>query len=323
MQIRLPRSGGRQSRGFCKLIEKVLANRGDAFAWEGRFFRPGDLVDEQQMRLPGWPDRPLLLEYVPAVGAPSGWRRHRYPDTWILWTWSGGSWRELGRADALGGDGASTLKSLALAHLAPPPLAWRRTLTEARERIVAAVDAELEAVEEGRKAALLSVVHDVIASRAVFLSESVGKEHRHTDKSTVVGFSLLSLPYMPAENRQSAGGQATSPVGPSEWNSTSPLAEFDAKATGSEKKTLAQRQEFEVESEAVNDLRLTKADRAAFRKAGSIGGKKVAAKMTPEQRIERAKRAGRARWAKRASAAAAAAAQEPGDQQALAPARLG
>lgn len=210
MSVRIPQSGGRNSKGFCKLIERVDPRRADAFGFSGRFLKPGSLVDEIDIKPPGWPDPPLLLEFVPAEGARAGWLRHQAADTWILWTWRSkvGDWDELGRATGNGGDWVQVLRPLALAHLAPPPLTWRRTLSEARARIEAAVDAELDAVEPGVRAALLSVVHDVIAARASFLDPpapssggSVGpEESRPTDKSTVIQFSLLSLPYMHAGN---------------------------------------------------------------------------------------------------------------------------
>jgi hypothetical protein len=45
-------------------------------------------------------------------------------------------------------------------------------------------------------------------------------------------------------------------------------------------------------------MRLTKAQRDPFRKAGKRGGKARAANMTPEARIESARMAAKARWEK-------------------------
>lgn len=311
--IRIPRSGGRDSKGFTKLLSRVNARRADAFGFEGRFLRPGDLIEESDLMPPGWPNPPLVLEYVPAEGARHGWARHEKEDTWLLWTWTPKTeWREIGRAAAAGAEWVQVLRPLALAHLAPPPLQWRRTIAEARERIIAAIDAELEAVEAGHRPALLSVVHDVIASRAAFLPSfaadqaspggSVGSEEsRPTDKSTVVDFSLLSLPYMQAGKPQSTVANSPSALGESGPDSPSTLGELAANWEAHRKNPLAKCSEPEVDYPTVASTKLTAAERAVWLKITSRGGKNSAAKLTPEQRSERARKAAAARYAKRST----------------------
>lgn len=320
VEVRIPQSGGRNSQGYTKLIERVDASRHDAFAFSGRFLKPGSLVDESAIRPPGWPDPPLLLEYVPPEGKAHGWRAHEQAAEHILWAWVSktSAWRELGRATAAGGDNSwvQVLKPLALAHIAPPPLVWRRTLAEARERIVAAVDAELEAVEGGlgHRSALLSIVHDVIASRAAlfadpvsggsfFQGQSVGKNTDRQNTTSITDFSLLSLPYIPARNTQPTGGKPPSGVWVSDLDSPSGLGELLAKRQVESQKELAKGSEFQVESPPVASTKITAAEREVMRKLGSIGGKKGSASLTPEQRRERALRANAARLAKRAALA--------------------
>lgn len=304
------------SNGYCKLIESVDPRGLDAFSWHGRFLRPGDLIDERDLNPPGYPAQPLLLEFAPAEGAASGWRRHQAGDEWILWAWRArtGQWEKLGSTTATGSEWANVLRPIALAHLEPPPAVWRRTLTEARQRITAAIDAEIDAVEPLYRPALLSIVHDLCARRACSLPDpaensegrSVGKNVPTDLHSTIVDFSLLSLPYMQARLPQWSGAVSPSGVGDSFSDSPSGLGELDAKGSAisdaNPENSLANRNALSIESDSVPKT-TTKPPSMAERKSaaallGGIGGRKASQNLTAEQRTQRARIAAAARWAK-------------------------
>jgi hypothetical protein len=313
--VRIPRTGGRTSHGYCKLIEKINSEIRTAFAFTGRFMMPGSLVPQSDIRPPGWPDPPLLLEYVPPEGRARGWRAHDQAAEHILWTWRGqtNEWAEIGRASAVGSDNTwvCVLKPLAIASLAPAR--EHRTLQDALDRIATVIDTEIVAVEDGQRLSLLSEVHDLFARRASFwpgserseIGQSVGKNIDIPTKPSVVEFSLLSLPYMRGRNTQWSGSNTPSGVGESRADTPSGVGESRVDLTVTQKKVVAINEKrlasgvaLRVDYEPVVDLVLNERDRKGNLKQLLIASRMAALKMTPEQKKARAQKAAAARWDK-------------------------
>jgi hypothetical protein len=118
--VRLPCSSPRNIREkFLKLLSHVEPDADHGFGFEGKFFRPGSMVTDAELRPSlAFPLVPIALEYFrgPAYGIP-GHRRSDY--IYILWRYELelDVWRELGRASSFAWEWAVELRPLAVRAL--------------------------------------------------------------------------------------------------------------------------------------------------------------------------------------------------------------
>jgi hypothetical protein len=169
--VRLPASAPRNIREkYLKLLSSVDAEAEHAFGFEGKFFRPGTVLTDAELRpTDAFPLMPIVLEFFrgPAYGIP-GHRRSDY--VYILWRYDDdtNAWRELGRAASCAWEWAVELRPIAV-----------RALREARGanleimpdfpaiagRIALFLDAELKPLEPLHRIKVLGVLHDAFAAR--------------------------------------------------------------------------------------------------------------------------------------------------------------
>lgn len=163
--LRLPRTGTRRGAvTFAKLLDRVQGQGASGFDWQGRLLRPGASIplDLIQGRAAA-----VILERSEAQGAyDQARRRRRWESLYVLWLYqaAGAEWIEVARVQ-----GES---SQALADLAPRARRALRqamgvvpVIAELAEHIDQVLEAELARVEGPQRAALLAIVHDLIAHR--------------------------------------------------------------------------------------------------------------------------------------------------------------
>jgi hypothetical protein len=144
--IRIPRTCQfRREPTYAMLIRRV--NRRKVIAFEGRYFRTGVTVDERELRPTlEWPEIPLLIEYAGSDRTGRGHRRSR--DIHVLWKFEIGQWVELARVSSQGPEWVHHLKPIVLRELRVAPVNYIALATDATGRVLALLDAELDAMDE-------------------------------------------------------------------------------------------------------------------------------------------------------------------------------
>ena len=176
---------------YAKLLKRFDPRSRVPFAWPGRLMRPGSTIAESDL----WPDEdfpsaPLLLEFAGADRPARGWNRHKSDQTVILWRYDrdSGAWGELGRVSAPGAMWTAGIEPLVREALSEEYLDQvAPDLAAIRERIAAAISAELDVLSDERsRASVLTLVHDELACR---ISELLGSG----EFGRGVGRSVISL----------------------------------------------------------------------------------------------------------------------------------
>jgi hypothetical protein len=170
--VRIPLTATKRSQHtYAKLLSRVDPRSCSAFAWQGRFLRPGSTVPEAEL----WPDGtfprvPLVVEFCGALKPAKGWNRHQSDETAVLWAYekAQGEFLEIGRVAAPTGLWMRSLEPLVrdamareLGELNQPDLEVIRT------RITRVLAAELDLVAAADRSRLLTLVHDELAWRIV------------------------------------------------------------------------------------------------------------------------------------------------------------
>jgi len=169
MRMELARDGQRyvqtprtaHSRGavtYLKILRTVTRDTTwGGWRFEGELMRPGDCI--------GFPSHRLLA--IECVGSDRRGYGHRRSETlYILWRFEDGAWCELGRSSSANRDWTLDLGPIARRALHPP----RPILIDPdglAERLLRAVDEEIEPLDAPAKKAVLNAVYDRVAARVV------------------------------------------------------------------------------------------------------------------------------------------------------------
>ena len=172
--VRIPRTSGRQKRGWALLIRRVSPCGGIRIL-EGTHLRPGSAVSEADLRpTPEYPVTPLLIEYAGTTGRDSEGRKahghNRALDVHILWRYDRpAGWTEIARVASEGPGWREYFLPIVTREFEK----WRSDdpvdhVAEARaasSRICAAIDIELARLEAEDRRRVVSFLYDQIVAR--------------------------------------------------------------------------------------------------------------------------------------------------------------
>jgi len=176
-RIRLPLSSTRRTQPtYAKLLRRFDPRSRSPFQWLGTFFRPGSLIQETEL----WPDEtfprvPLILEFAGSENPGKGHNRHKSDNTVVLWRYlrTEGKFEELGRVSVPAGMWAMLLEPLVREAMAAEIFGVHTLDIEAiRLRISRVIAAELDRLEDGDRARVLTAVHDELGFRLADVGES-------------------------------------------------------------------------------------------------------------------------------------------------------
>jgi hypothetical protein len=167
--IRIPRTN--ETRGaltYARLLLRVWPRRTFA-AFDGKFFKPGAKIEEADLwPTPEYPAVPLLLEYAGSDRTGRGHRRAN--DIYLLWRYERetGEWVALLRYTGQGTEWIAPIKRRALAELArtEPPISCTHA-SDVCVRVLAALDHELELLDNENRHLVMSFVYQEFSARAV------------------------------------------------------------------------------------------------------------------------------------------------------------
>lgn len=168
--VQIPRTARRHAKTWTLLIRRISR---DGIP-EGTHFRPGAIVEEEDLRpTPEWPAVPLLIEFAGTTGVDAEGRaargHNRSLDVHILWRFGSGGWFELARSESAGAEWRDHFADLIARELArfraDNPLDHVAAARAVTGRICAAIDLELGQLEEEGRRQAVSFLYDQIASR--------------------------------------------------------------------------------------------------------------------------------------------------------------
>lgn len=169
--VTIPRSapGGRPEPTWAQLILRVRRSG----LIDGRFFRTGARVEESALRpSDAWPEVPLLVEFAGSERAGRG--HNRSADIHLLWRYDSArrGFDEIARVRSDGAEWLHHLEPIIRRHIRRPPVSPTSEARDAARRVVAALEGELDLLEdEGHERALALIYNQVAARFAASVSE--------------------------------------------------------------------------------------------------------------------------------------------------------
>lgn len=162
--ITIPRSapGGRPEPTYAQLILRVRRSG----LIDGRFFRTGQRVDESALwPAPAYPEVPLLLEFA---GSERTGRGHsRSPDIHLLWRYDSTrrEFDEIARVRSDGAEWLHHLEPIVRRHIRRPAASPVSDAREASRRVIAALEGELDLLEDEAHERALALLYNQVAAR--------------------------------------------------------------------------------------------------------------------------------------------------------------
>lgn len=162
-ECKLPRTATRRGAiCFMKLLERVDPDASDGFGFHGRLFRPGQMVQVEELG-----ERPILLEGTDGGRDRAERCRIRYTKLYILWRREAGSWIEIARTEAEASEWAYTLREPARIALGKVSWATAPRVSEVVGRIRKYLDGELGMLEQSQRRQVLAELHDQFSMQQV------------------------------------------------------------------------------------------------------------------------------------------------------------
>ena len=165
--ITIPRSapGGRPEPTYAQLILRVRRSG----LIDGRFFRTGARVEERRAKAPRphIPEVPLLLEFA---GSERTGRGHsRSPDIHLLWRYDAlrREFDEIARVRSDGAEWLHHLEPIVRRHIRRPPVSPTSEARDAARRVVAALEGELDLLEDEAHERALALLYNPGSRRAL------------------------------------------------------------------------------------------------------------------------------------------------------------
>lgn len=172
MECRIPQTATRRGAiRYAKLLERVDAKARDGFGFEGRFLRPGQRIDDSELKAgPGRNAIVLECTEIEAAKNSERWNGRKYwENLYVLWRWDAVArdWVELARCQCRSGEWADVLREPARIALGRESWAIVPTVATVSGRIHALLDQELAGLEPGQESQVLAELHDELAARIV------------------------------------------------------------------------------------------------------------------------------------------------------------
>ena len=168
MLIRIPQTcEDRRQQTYVQLVLRVYPER-TINPFEGRLLRCGSKVEEAALRPSGeYPETPLLIEF--AGSDRSGKGHNRSSDVHVLWKFDrgGAAWIELARVKSRGAEWIEYLKPIVIRELGRTQLSSADVAWNASQRILVALDRELELLQRAARAETMVFLYDAFAARLV------------------------------------------------------------------------------------------------------------------------------------------------------------
>lgn len=175
MFVSIPRSGGRREATYAQLVLRVRRSG----LIDGRFFRTGAQVEESALRpSPAYPEVPLLVEFAGSDG--TGWGHNRSPDIHLLWRYDylRHGFDEIARVRSHGAEWLFHLEPIIRRHIHRPPVDYTSEAREAAARVLAALEGELDQLEDESRARALAVLYNQVTARFAASVETSARAFR-------------------------------------------------------------------------------------------------------------------------------------------------